>query len=647
MTVKISKIHSNGISTVSILLPLLAILTVVNNANAAPLISSSSSSSVLTLFKRYRGEDDNEEVDQHMLVISIVFMFILYVLVVVIFLVIRFTVQRTLYRNGRLSLLNDEERLNRERRNVSIPRHRHHSLSLNAPGFINNIRRKKTNNKKDKLNKKKDPSLIWPNILDDELEIKDKLSKLTPEEQFFYKQGEEFIRTNSPLIIPQELSLGNTSTNPDGIVVDPIINEQTKNFIKEEGANAWEFKADPNLPNDTILIENKTELTFLNFNYDASVMTNLPIPRINRVYYCEFKIFELDENEINNSNIDPNKQIISLGLATNPYPHFRLPGRHHHSISYDMTGARRFNDSFELEPQLATIFPRFSKGDIIGIGYRSNSGTVFFTRNGKKLNEKPIGGHIKNWRFKYLYPIVGSNIPCKIHVNFGTVGFIFIEANVKKWGYGKTHGKKLPPPSYDDYNKDTLLENAINEDENDDDTLESNDSDSDSISSVTNQYNASQPYTIQKSYKGEIFPPPPGFEYASSPIGMSNKEQFKLQPMPNEPPSYSDDEVFLNKAIDEKDNHNAIVGRSKDIINDEIPNDIQQQYNDDKANDDENNALNYSDYERTTSRGNDVDAHEINNHDDYEDDDDFSDDDFTNELQGLLQNSNSARSDSK
>ncbi|SCU90567.1 LAMI_0E02652g1_1 [Lachancea mirantina] len=353
----------------------------------------------------------------------------------------------------------------------------------------------------------------WPSALDDENVVRDKLAKMSPEEQFYYKQGEEFIRQNPPLVIPEAIG-----TDAE----DPIINEQTLQFIEEEGAHAWEFQPNANLPNDTILVENRTEITFLNYNYDASVMANLPIPRINRIYYCEFKIFELNTAGSGNNQLS-DSELISFGLCTSPYPYFRLPGRHHHSIAYDSSGGRRFNDSFEQAPELASLFPRCEKGDVIGIGYRSNSGTVFFTRNGKKLKEKSVGGHIKGWKLKYLYPIVGANLPCKVHVNFGTHGFVYIEANVKKWGYAKLNGIKLPPPSYEDYDQDVLVESNYEDDLSDNESV--------STSEVGNVVDR----------EGHLLPPPPGFEFSTSPSSVVGDE-YTLNSLPAEPPSYISDD---------------------------------------------------------------------------------------------------------
>ncbi|CAI4048539.1 Ear1p SKDI_13G3010 [Saccharomyces kudriavzevii IFO 1802] len=404
-------------------------------------------------------------------------------------------------------------------------------------------------------------NLRWPNNLDDINEVRDKLARLSPEEQFYYKQGEEYIKQNPPFLLNQGLLQQSESNSLDANSEDPIMNDQTRQYIQEEGAYAWEFKPNPDMPNHTVIVENKTEVSFLNYNYDASISTNLPIPCTNKVYYCEFKIFETDGPL--NSDDDVSKSLISFGLSTQPYPYFRLPGRHHHSVAYDSNGARRFNDSFNLNGQLKTLFPQCEKGDIIGIGYRSHSGTVFFTRNGKKLNEKSVGGHIRGWKFKYLYPVIGSNVPCQIHVNFGTYGFVYIEANVKKWGYAKSNGIKLPPPSYEDYGKDTLLESG-GEDNDFDDDFSEGDTDTAAAASTTN---VNDDVIIRN---GEILPPPPGFEFTMSPpTGKEiTNEEINLDSLPMLPPSYSDDEHHLKS--DKFAPARRIIGTSRNLMTDEL-----------------------------------------------------------------------------
>jgi hypothetical protein len=93
------------------------------------------------------------------------------------------------------------------------------------------------------------------------------------------------------------------------------------------------------------------------------------------------------------------------------------------------------------------------QGDVIGVGYRPRSGTIFFTRNGKKLEDVAHG--LKSPNF---FPSVGANGPCQVHVNFGQLGFVFIEANVKKWGLAPMTGSLAPPPPYGSEQGSILLE---------------------------------------------------------------------------------------------------------------------------------------------------------------------------------------------
>lgn len=87
------------------------------------------------------------------------------------------------------------------------------------------------------------------------------------------------------------------------------------------------------------------------------------------------------------------------------------------------------------------------------MGYRPRSGTVFFTRNGKKLEDVVHGQKAQNF-----FPTIGANGPCAVHVNFGQMGFVFIEANVKKWGLAPMTGSLAPPPPYGSEQGSILLE---------------------------------------------------------------------------------------------------------------------------------------------------------------------------------------------
>lgn len=93
------------------------------------------------------------------------------------------------------------------------------------------------------------------------------------------------------------------------------------------------------------------------------------------------------------------------------------------------------------------------QGDVIGVGYRPRTGAIFFTRNGKRLEEVVHG--LKSQNF---FPAVGANGPAVVHVNLGQSGFVFIEANVKKWGLAPVTGSLAPPPPYGSEQGSILLE---------------------------------------------------------------------------------------------------------------------------------------------------------------------------------------------
>lgn len=86
----------------------------------------------------------------------------------------------------------------------------------------------------------------------------------------------------------------------------------------------------------------------------------------------------------------------------------------------------------------------------MGVGYRHRTGTLFFTRNGRRLEDAYTG---LRWN---LFPTIGANGPCQIHVNLGQSGFVFVEANVKKWGLAPPQGTLAPPPAYG-IERDTIL----------------------------------------------------------------------------------------------------------------------------------------------------------------------------------------------
>ncbi|KAL2256074.1 hypothetical protein VTK26DRAFT_2233 [Humicola hyalothermophila] len=231
-----------------------------------------------------------------------------------------------------------------------------------------------------------------------------------------YLRAKAFIAANPPESIQTDISLSQYLA------------------IQEKGVSAWEFE--PELEIANCFVEARTEIEF--FDSECTVMSNLPVPKQNDVYYWEAKIYD-----------KPESTLLSIGMATKPYPLFRLPGFHKYSVAYLSNGTRRFNQPFTATP----YGPQFVQGDVIGVGYRPRTGTIFFTRNGKKLEDVVHGMKSQNF-----FPAVGANGPSIVHVNFGQAGFVFIEANVKKWGLAPMTGSLAPPPPYGSEADTILLE---------------------------------------------------------------------------------------------------------------------------------------------------------------------------------------------
>ncbi|KAI8067542.1 concanavalin A-like lectin/glucanase domain-containing protein [Gongronella butleri] len=201
--------------------------------------------------------------------------------------------------------------------------------------------------------------------------------------------------------------------------------------IQEKGVSAFEFELDQE---SHAFVTGRTEIQF---SYgECCVTTNLPLPRNQEVYYWEAKMFE-----------KPDTTTVSVGVVTKPYPGWRLPGWNRYSVGYfSDNGAKYFSSCFNGK----TYSLPFNHGDVIGVGYRHRTGTVFFTRNGRKIEDAYTG---LRWN---LFPAIGANGPCQVHVNLGQRGFVFVEANVKKWGLAPSQGTLAPPPAYGLEN-DTIL----------------------------------------------------------------------------------------------------------------------------------------------------------------------------------------------
>ncbi|KAH0595079.1 hypothetical protein MHUMG1_07379 [Metarhizium humberi] len=243
----------------------------------------------------------------------------------------------------------------------------------------------------------------------------------------------EYLRAKGPTADLLIISLAFVTANPpESLHTDISLSQYLA--IQEKGVSAWEFE--PELEVANCFVEARTEIEF--FDSECTVMCNLPVPKQNDVYYWEAKIYEKPENTL-----------LSIGMATKPYPLFRLPGFHKYSVAYHSDGSRHYNQPFSSTPYA----PKLVQGDVVGVGYRPRTGAIFFTRNGKRYEEVVHG--LKSQNF---FPAIGANGPAIVHVNLGQSGFVFIEANVKKWGLAPVTGSLAPPPPYGSEQGSILLE---------------------------------------------------------------------------------------------------------------------------------------------------------------------------------------------
>ncbi|KAF9913711.1 Rsp5p-dependent ubiquitination, sorting of cargo proteins at the multivesicular body [Lobosporangium transversale] len=257
-----------------------------------------------------------------------------------------------------------------------------------------------------------------PNWEEDPEATEERLAALSDSERQAYDAAHAFQLVHPPNSIPTDISLSQYLS------------------IQEKGVSAWEFEASYD---HQLYVHDRTELSF--FDQIACVQTNLPLPKQQEVYYWEVKMFEKSPNTI-----------VSVGVTTKPYPTTRLPGWNRHSAGYFSHNGQKYCNSLWSGH---TYGPIYFEGDVIGCGYRPRHGTIFFTRNGKRIEDAYTGFGRMN-----LFPTVGATGPCVLHVNFGQSGFVFVEANVKKWGLAPASGSLAPPPAYGSEMGSILLEAA-------------------------------------------------------------------------------------------------------------------------------------------------------------------------------------------
>lgn len=334
-----------------------------------------------------------------------------------------------------------------------------------------------------------DSSFASPGQFDDDAIFQEQeaaqVSKMSAFELDLYYRAKEFQRINPPNV--KEFGT--------------FLNESDIQFIKDRGIQSYFLLPSINDNTDqdrnflpSFLIQDKLDISFTKYNKSSSTIMNYPLPFNKKdAVYFEVKVFK---------HSGSSNAVFSIGLMTFPYPYFRIPGMSLYSIAYESTGKLRINNPF----MASTLLPKLQEGDVVGFGYRFRTGTVFITHNGKKLMDVTqnvgidlfIGIGSLNAAYTRTYTKDGlledpDNVELRellsegrdidlpgdlqtvhdptssyeiesdeveLHVNLGQVGFVFIEANVKKYAFGSLYGEIGIPPSYNgtEITKDTILQ---------------------------------------------------------------------------------------------------------------------------------------------------------------------------------------------
>ncbi|CCE64084.1 hypothetical protein TPHA_0G02490 [Tetrapisispora phaffii CBS 4417] len=332
-----------------------------------------------------------------------------------------------------------------------------------------------------------DSNFTDPGQFDDDAALQEleetELLKMSPFEIELYNRTKTFNKVNPPVV-------HNFGT---------FLNDTDKKYIKDRGIQSYYFYPSINdnvdeegnfLP--SFLVQDKLDVSFTQFNKSSSTLLNYPLPNNKKdAVYFEVKVYKFSRNS---------NAVFSIGLVTTPYPYFKIPGTSSYSIAYESTGKLRINNPFSA----STLLPKLQEGDVVGFGYRYKLGTIFITHNGKKmmdvthnvgidlfvslgclnasytrtytkdgLLEDPDNVSLRDAlsngqdidlpdTLKTVFnPSNDIQVPCdelELQVNLGQVGFVFVEANVKKYAFGSLNGDIGIPPSY---NGENFKKNAI------------------------------------------------------------------------------------------------------------------------------------------------------------------------------------------
>lgn len=165
---------------------------------------------------------------------------------------------------------------------------------------------------------------------------------------------------------------------------------------------------------------------------ESSACMNMAMPiqnRQNDTVYFEVKIHSFDRGTE-----------LAIGLTTMPHANWAMPGLLPYSMAITHLGQLVTNGRKDR----VQILPRLARGDVVGIGKKFNSGTLFVSHNGRSVMEIARGVKFD------MFVCVGSRGKASMSVNVGQSGFVLVEANIKHWGFceAANEGSLGAPPAY-------------------------------------------------------------------------------------------------------------------------------------------------------------------------------------------------------
>jgi hypothetical protein len=237
------------------------------------------------------------------------------------------------------------------------------------------------------------------------------------------------ISTRTPALIGEQYGAAEKFTRDNPPQEDLPPDEDILEIQNLGGARAWEW-VNQELEQKVSLEEEGNIIKFLG-NTDVIIQTSYPffLPIIdgkgftrdedNQIKYSEemfeqppskpYKLLHYYEVTVMD-NEDPRSINIAIGLATKPYPNFRLPGHNLYSVGYHSINGKKYNN----DNVGVSYGPEWLEaGDTVGCGYYSDTGDIFFTFNGDYL-DTAFTGLKHTW-----FPSIGANGPCVVETNFG------------------------------------------------------------------------------------------------------------------------------------------------------------------------------------------------------------------------------------